>query len=202
MIYKLSIFIALFTFSCKDIKKSNNKKINSEAVSSVDNYECFIGDAGKVLKLQFLIDEDKVNVVFKGERFTLIQELSASGSNYKNNQYELILWHGETILKRGNKTLFKQTPQLLKGKLSLGHESHCFSPDGSNKVFWIYKRGEDLEKRYYELTKGEKPYTSIYAVLKVIDKGKAEDGFAADYDGVYEVVSVLETHVLSKTETE
>ena len=36
-----------------------------------------------------------------------------------------------------------------------------------------------------------KPYTPVYAELKVIDTGKSNEGFAAEYAGVYHVKEVL-----------
>lgn len=35
------------------------------------------------------------------------------------------------------------------------------------------------------------PYTPVYAELKVIDTGKSNEGFAAEYAGVYHVKEVL-----------
>ena len=44
-----------------------------------------------------------------------------------------------------------------------------------------------------ELTEDQKPYTPIFAEIEFIDKGKSDEGFAADYDGVYEVLKVVKT---------
>lgn len=161
------------------------------------NYETYIGDNGKVLKTQFLTSDDKAYVDFKGNKITLTQEITASGALYKNNQYELILWHGETILKQDDIVLFKQTPKTLTGKLVLGHEAQGFKPCTSDKEFWITDRTGKLTKRYNELTKGNKPYTPIFVEIKIINKGVAKDGFAADYDGVFDVITVLQTRRLT-----
>ena len=48
-------------------------------------------------------------------------------------------------------------------------------------------------KEEYEKTIGNnsEPYTPVYAELKVIDTGKSNEGFAAEYAGVYHVKEVL-----------
>jgi len=52
---------------------------------------------------------------------------------------------------------------------------------------------DELKNHYEELTKDQKPYTPIFAEIEFIDKGKSDEGFAADYDGVYEVLKVVKT---------
>lgn len=55
---------------------------------------------------------------------------------------------------------------------------------------------------YNELTVGEKPYTPIYAEIEFIDKGRAKEGFPADYESVYEVVNILKTREVSDKDCE
>ncbi|GAL78294.1 hypothetical protein JCM19274_4793 [Algibacter lectus] len=38
--------------------------------------------------------------------------------------------------------------------------------------------------------------------IEIIDKGKSEDGFAADYDSTYEVVNILEARNISDIDCE
>ena len=38
---------------------------------------------------------------------------------------------------------------------------------------------------------GAEPYTPVYVELKVRDQGKATDGFALDYDGVYQIEEIV-----------
>lgn len=52
---------------------------------------------------------------------------------------------------------------------------------------------DELKNHYEELTEDQKPYTPIFAEIEFIDKGKSDEGFAADYDGVYEVLKVVKT---------
>jgi len=164
------------------------------------NYENYIGDNGRILQAEFLANNNEAHIIFKGKKILLKQEVTASGSRYTNQQYELVLWHGETILKQDSTILFKQTPKILKGKLIIGHEAQSFEPFTGDKEFWLTDRTGILTNKYKELTKHDKAYTAIFAEIKFINKGKAKDGFAADYDGVVEVISVLQTRKLTDKE--
>ena len=42
-------------------------------------------------------------------------------------------------------------------------------------------------QKYDDMTKGIKNGKPVYVELEVVDMGKADDGFAADYEGVYPV---------------
>ena len=58
---------------------------------------------------------------------------------------------------------------------------------------YLTKEQKEKLKEEYEKTIGNnpKPYTPVYAELKVIDTGKSNEGFAAEYTGVYHVKEVL-----------
>lgn len=135
-----------------------------------------------------------------------IQKLNESQMILKQGEiifeYKKINKNNETTQNGGAKTLTEQKSKTLKGKLTLGHEGRSFEPCGSDKVFWVSDKTGELEKLYIELTEGKKPYTPIFAEIEFIDKGKAKDGFPADYDSVYEVVSVLKTRKISDKDCE
>ena len=116
--------------------------------------------------------------------------------------YEKVNKNNETIKNGEDKTLTNQKSITLKGKLTLGHEERSFEPCGSDKEFLISDKTGELEKLYNELTKGKKPYTPIFAEIEIIDKGKATDGFPADYESVYEVISILKTRKTSDKDCE
>lgn len=81
---------------------------------------------------------------------------------------------------------------LVKGRLVIGHEVRVFSASDDKTEYWIVDKSGELRKEY-ERTVGPdaKPYTPVYAELKIKDLGKSGDGFAADYAGVYEVVEII-----------
>lgn len=49
----------------------------------------------------------------------------------------------------------------------------------------------ELVQRYDTVTEGIKNGIPVYAELEVVDMGKSNEGFAAEYAGVYKVVKVL-----------
>lgn len=78
----------------------------------------------------------------------------------------------------------------LKGTLVIGHEVRSFTAEGDSIEYWIVDKSGKLEKQYDELTKGVKNGTPVYAELEVTDMGKSDEGFAAEYAGVYHVVKI------------
>ena len=49
---------------------------------------------------------------------------------------------------------------------------------------------QELLQKYDGETKGIKNGTPVYVELEVIDMGKSDEGFAADYAGVYHVMKI------------
>ncbi|AUC23224.1 MULTISPECIES: hypothetical protein [Polaribacter] len=93
------------------------------------------------------------------------------------------------------------TQNILRGRMTLGHEVSSFSPCGDNNEFWILAE-EEFYELYYNLTKNKEPYSPIFVSIEIIDKGKSEDGFAADYESTYEVVNILEARNVSDIDCE
>lgn len=95
---------------------------------------------------------------------------------------------------------FDSIPFVVKGNVIMGHEVRSFTADGDTLNYWIYDRGGKLDSLYKEATKESvSPYTPVYAELKVCDKGKSTEGFAAEYAGTYEVVEVIEVKLLDSS---
>lgn len=91
-------------------------------------------------------------------------------------------------------------PFVVKGNVIMGHEVRSFTAEGDTLNYWIYDRGGKLDSLYKEATKESvSPYTPVYAELKVCDKGKSTEGFAAEYAGTYEVVEVIEVKLLDSS---
>lgn len=87
----------------------------------------------------------------------------------------------------------KQT-RTVKGKLTIGPEVRSFVPEGSDEAYWVVDATEELYPKYDQITEGKKNGIAVYAELQVEDMGKSQDGFAADYQGVYKVHKVIEIH--------
>lgn len=84
-----------------------------------------------------------------------------------------------------------QKVSSVKGTLVIGHEVRSFVKEGDSLDYWIDDETGNLMRKYDELTKGTKNGTPVYAELEIIDMGKADEGFAAEYTGVYKVVKVV-----------
>lgn len=82
--------------------------------------------------------------------------------------------------------------KTCKGRLVMGHEAYSFTPDGDTLSYWVVDRSGELQKRYEAaLPEGAEPYSPVSAELKVKMLGPSAEGFAADYDGVVEVLEII-----------
>ena len=88
----------------------------------------------------------------------------------------------------------------VKGKLILGYEGRSFQPCDSDKVFYVIDRTGEMEEIYNELIKGQKLYTPVFAEVEVVEKPKSLAEFAADYDGLYEIVKFHTIRNLTSTD--
>ena len=80
---------------------------------------------------------------------------------------------------------------LLRGRVVMAHEVHSFVPEGDTVEYWIVDRSGALEREYDRVTGGQKNGSPAEAELKVRYKGPSDEGFAAEYEGVFEVVELV-----------
>lgn len=78
----------------------------------------------------------------------------------------------------------------MEGVLTIGHEVRSFRA-GDGKEYWIVDKTGRLEQMYDSVTVGQKNGRPCRATLKVEYNGKWNDGFAAEYDGVFFVREVV-----------
>jgi len=189
-------------------EKALHFTLNADGTAQSDNM-------GTLLYQQWSVKDNQLFLVAKsvGNKQTYIDTMVYSIQ--KLNDSELIIKRGDLILeyKKVNKnneanqneagaTLLEQKSKTLEGQLTLGHEVRTFKPCGSDKTFWILDKTGKLKEFYSKLTVGKKPYTPIFTEIEVKDKGKAKEGFPADYEGVYEVVNVLKARNISGKDCE
>lgn len=79
---------------------------------------------------------------------------------------------------------------LHKGEVIIGAEVSVFVIENGSE-YWLSGNLDEIEEKYNKLTKGKPAYTPVYAELKGIKLPVAEDGFASEYDGVFEVTEVI-----------
>ena len=141
--------------------------------------------------------------ILSGESIGNHQTISFSDTLkfFKLSEDSLILKKGDLVKTYTRpKSIIPATPIqpaisttfTVKGKLVIGHEVRSFIAEGDTTSYWIIDDSGTL-KEEYEKTIGNnsEPYTPVYAELKVIDTGKSNEGFAAEYAGVYHVKEVL-----------
>jgi len=125
----------------------------------------------------------------------------------KLDEGQMTLKRGELILNykkvnKPNEKTTEQKAQVVSGELVLGHEANVFKPCKTDKEFWVTDKTGKLTTLYNELNKDKKPYTPIFAEIEIIDKGKAKEGFPAKYDGVYDIIGVVQTRKKSPKDCE
>lgn len=77
------------------------------------------------------------------------------------------------------------------GTLIIGHEVRSFRPENDSLDYWIIDKTGRLSQEYDQITGGIKNGIPIQAELEVIDVGKSDEGFAAEYDGTYHVTKII-----------
>lgn len=89
-------------------------------------------------------------------------------------------------------TEVKMDTVTVIGQLTMGHEVRTFKADNDTIEYWFIDNTGKVKEMYEEIVpEGMKNYTPVKAELKVVKKEKSDDGFAADYDGVLEIVEVV-----------
>lgn len=189
-------------------EKALHFTLNADGTAQSDNM-------ATLLYQQWSVKDNQLFLVAKsvGNKQTYIDTIVYSIQ--KLNDSELIIKRGDLILEykkvnknneadqtEGGTTLLEQKSKTLKGQLTLGHEVRTFKPCGSDKTFWVSDKTGKLKELYAKLTVGKKPYTPIFTEIEVKDKGKAKEGFPAEYESVYEVVNVLKARNISGKDCE
>ena len=184
-------------------EKALHFTLNADGTAQSDNM-------ATLLYQQWSVKDNQLFLVAKsvGNKQTYIDTIVYSIQ--KLDHSELIIKRGDLILEykkvnknneanqhEGGTTLLEQKSKTLEGQLTLGHEVRTFKPCGSDKTFWVSDKTGKLKEFYSKLTIGEKPYTQIFTEIEVKDKGKAKEGFPAEYESVYEVVNVLKARNIS-----
>lgn len=80
---------------------------------------------------------------------------------------------------------------VIRGRVVFSHEVRAFTPEGDTTEYWLQDRGGALEEAYDRLTGGVKNGTPVRAELRVRYLGPSDEGFAAEYAGVYRVMEII-----------
>lgn len=81
---------------------------------------------------------------------------------------------------------------VVTGKLVIGHEVRSFVMDEDSVEYWFIDRSGTVQQEYERVVPdGIKNYIPVRVEMKVKYLGKSDESFAAEYDGVYEVLELL-----------
>ena len=87
----------------------------------------------------------------------------------------------------------------IRGHYIFGYEENSFKPCGDEKTYWVVGANEIMAKLESEYDKiATEPYQDVYIIFIGDFTGKAEQGFAADYDGQFMPTEIIE--IRNKTE--
>lgn len=136
-----------------------------------------VGNSGKRYFEIYDSNPDKAIFIEIGQDAPLFDENSISFSNSPISQL--------------NGKMSKDELYTLKGTLTISHEVRSFTPDGSKEEYWIVDKTNSLYDIYDKASKGHKNGKPLQAILKVEYNGKWNDGFAADYSGVFFVREII-----------
>ena len=79
----------------------------------------------------------------------------------------------------------------LRGRVVVAHEVRSFTPEGRQTEYWLVDPSGALEREYDRVSGGATDGMPLRAALELRYKGPSDEGFAAEYAGVFEVVSIL-----------
>ena len=79
----------------------------------------------------------------------------------------------------------------LRGRVVVAHEVRSFTPAGDTTEYWLVDPSGALEREYARASGGSTSGLPVEAELRLRYKGPSDEGFAAQYEGVFEVEKIL-----------
>ena len=79
----------------------------------------------------------------------------------------------------------------LRGRVVVAHEVRSFIPAGDSTEYWLVDPSGALERQYDRVSGGATDGRPVDAQMELRYKGPSDEGFAAEYAGVFEVVRIL-----------
>lgn len=90
----------------------------------------------------------------------------------------------------GDNTSQPNSTMILRGRLVVAHEVRAFTPEGDTTEYWVVDPSGALERQYDLVSGGSTSGMPLRAELELRYKGPSDEGFAAEYAGVFEVVGI------------
>lgn len=117
----------------------------------------------------------------------VFMEIGQDAPLFDENSIELTELSHDDISSKSKDILYN-----MSGIVCIGHEVRSFKPDGSKEEYWLIDKTGQLSQKYDSLTGGVKNGKPVHATLKLEYNGVWDDGFAAEYPGVYFVREIVE----------
>lgn len=130
-----------------------------------------------------------------GQRFFEVHETNPGKAVFMEIGQDAPLYDENSIMFSGsgnNTGISKDVLYTMTGTVCIGHEVRSFRPEGSDEEFWIVDKTGTLVSKYDKLTNGVKNGKPVEATLRMEYNGKWDDGFAADYSGVFFVREIVD----------
>ncbi|MGL4687683.1 MAG: hypothetical protein ACRCVS_03235 [Fusobacteriaceae bacterium] len=103
-------------------------------------------------------------------------------TNYENNEIEKIVT-GRKINGVWTEDIIQEITKEYIGKYTYGHEVEVFTDEKTGVDYWIYGNIDSLNTYMAKLMTEKKiPYVEVRVKIRGIDKGKADNGLAAEND--------------------
>lgn len=96
----------------------------------------------------------------------------------------------KTCCAPGSPSAEQGRTQILRGRVVVAHEVRSFVPEGDTTEYWLRDRSGALEREYDRVSGGARDGRPVEAELRLRYAGRDDEGFAAQYDGVYEVEEI------------
>ena len=98
---------------------------------------------------------------------------------------------GRTDGQNGSRETFRiDSAVTLRGRVVVAHEVRSFTPAGDSTEYWLIDPSGDLEREYARASGGSTSGAPVDAELTLRYKGTSDEGFAAEYEGVFEVEAI------------
>lgn len=117
----------------------------------------------------------------------VFMEIGQDAPLFDENSIELTEFSQNVNSRKSKDILYN-----MSGIVYIGHEVRSFKPDGSKKEYWLIDKTGELNQKYDSLTGGVKNGKPVHATLKLEYNGVWDDGFAAEYPGVFFVREIVE----------
>lgn len=116
-VFTITMLTVLFLTSCKETPKQENTETTSKETVKKTADEIITGKetdkTGNVLEYSFNNTKSTATFKLNGETIEMVADTMASGSHYKNDNYNYHQWHGKTTIEKDGKIIFEAGEETM-----------------------------------------------------------------------------------------